>query len=202
MPRSPICLAGGEICEVSGELTHGIRVDGDQIPSEKVGGRIRANIRCSRQVRRKEAEEKARKEAKEKVRKEAEKLEEQRIQDECPFVMMVGPTEKVRQRTVDKANDAGRHQLDALEKGNAVIKEEVVETVNNEENPDERHEQEAPKTDKVRGENVAVKEEVTEGEEEGALETDPVDNYNLPGGANVAIDVNLLSNIRAKTKVE
>ena len=43
-----------------------------------------------------------------KVRKEAEKLEEQRIQDECPFVMMVGPTEKVRQQIMKAREERKR----------------------------------------------------------------------------------------------
>ena len=131
-----------------------------------------------------------------KVRKEAQKLEEQRIQDECPFVMMVGPTEKVRQRTSDKENDEGRRQLDAIERGDAIVKEEVVE--DNEEEPDERQEQDAQKTDEVGEGHVTVKEEATEGGEEGVLEEEPVDNNVLPGGANVAIDIDLLRVLELK----
>ena len=65
---------------------------------------------------------------------EAEKLEEQRILDEFPYVLMVGRNEEIRQRKVDKVNDERRRELDAIERrldaierGEAIIKKEVVD---------------------------------------------------------------------------
>ena len=43
---------------------------------------------------------------------EAEKLEEQRILDEFPYVLMVGRNEEMRQREVDNVNDERRRELD------------------------------------------------------------------------------------------
>ena len=60
-----------------------------------------------------------------KAKPEADKLEEQRILDEFPGVVMVGRNEELRQRNVD-AHDEKRRELDAIVRGEAVIKEEVV----------------------------------------------------------------------------
>ena len=61
-----------------------------------------------------------------KAKPEADKLEEQRILDEFPGVVMVGRNEELRQRNVDKVNDERRRELDAIVRGEAVITEEVV----------------------------------------------------------------------------
>ena len=61
-----------------------------------------------------------------KAKPEADKLEEQRILDEFPGVVMVGRNEELRQRNVD-AHDEKRRELDAIVRGEAVIKEEVVD---------------------------------------------------------------------------
>ena len=108
---------------------------------------------------------------------EAEKLEEQRILDEFPWVLMVGRNEEPRQRKVDKVNcerrrelDAIERRLDAIEKGEAVIKKEVVD----EEEREAGREQELNNNTQVQSNEVGVgqgdvdvKEEVVEGEEEG-----------------------------------
>ena len=107
---------------------------------------------------------------------EAEKLEEQRILDEFPYVLMVGRNE-IRQRKVDKVNDGRRRELDAIERGEAIIKEEVVD----EEEGETGREQELNNNTQVLSNEIGVgqgdvdvKEEVVEGEEEG--EANPVGN--------------------------
>ena len=52
-----------------------------------------------------------------KAKPEADKLEEQRILDEFPGVVMVGRNEELRQRNVDKVNDERRRELGAIEGG-------------------------------------------------------------------------------------
>ena len=100
-----------------------------------------------------------------KAKAEAEKVEEQRILDEFPYVLMVGRNEEIRQRKVDKVNDERRHELDAIERREAIIKEEVVD--------EEEREQELNNNIQVQSNEVGagqgdidVKEEVVEGEEE------------------------------------
>ena len=139
------------------------------------------------------------------AQKEAKRLEEQRFQDECPFVMMVGANEEVRQRTADKEHDEGRRQLDALNRalfgegdgGNVTVKEEVVE--DEEEGPDDaRQEQDSPQSEETGEGDAVVKEEVSEGEEEEELEANPTSKDILPGGFNMAIDANLLGALELK----
>ena len=100
-----------------------------------------------------------------KAKAEAKKLEEQRILDEFPYVLMVGRNEEIRQRKVDKVNDERRRELDAVERGEAIIKQEVVD--------EEEREQELNNNIQVQSNEVGagegdidVKEEVVEGEEE------------------------------------
>ena len=64
-----------------------------------------------------------------KAKKKAKMLEEQRIFDELPHVMMVGLKEKLRQRGADKVHDEGRLQMNAILRGESDggIKEEEVE---------------------------------------------------------------------------
>ena len=134
--------------------------------------------------------------------KEAKKLEEQRLQEECPYVMMVGENEEVRQRTADKEHDEGRRQLDALMRGEGDVGEIKKEVMDEEEEELEKGSQEldAAQSDEVGKENgdVTIKEEVSEGEEEGLLEVNTVGNNLLLGGINVAIDMDLLRDLELK----
>ena len=111
-----------------------------------------------------------------KAKAEAEKLEEQRILDEFPYVLMVGRDEEIRQRKVDKVNcerrrelDAIERRLDAIERGEAIIKKEVVD----EEEGETGREQELNNNTQVLSNEVGVgqgdvdvKEEVVEEREQ------------------------------------
>ena len=97
---------------------------------------------------------------------------------------MVGANEEVRQRTADKENNEGRLQLDALMRGEAnvgEIKKEILDA-EEEEKPEERSQElDAAHSDEVgkkKGDDT-IKEEVTEGEEEGLLEANP-EGSNIP----------------------
>ena len=136
---------------------------------------------------------------------EAKKVEEQRIFDELPHVMLVGLNEEVRQRATDKVNDEGRRQNDAILRGegageNFSIKKEVVE--DEEEGVDEgRQEIDALQQDdevEVGDGDVSIKEEVSEGEE--MLEANPVDNHLLAEGQAVAIPMDLLQELEVKVE--
>ena len=136
---------------------------------------------------------------------EAKKVEEQRIFDELPHVMLVGLNEEVRQRATDKVNDEGRRQNDAILRGegageNFSIKKEVVE--DEEEGVDEgRQEIDALQQDdevEVGDGDVSIKEEVFEGEE--MLEANPVDNHLLAEGQAVAIPMDLLQELEVKVE--
>ena len=61
-----------------------------------------------------------------KAKEAADKAKEQRILDEFPGVLMVGRNEEVRPSNADKEHDE-RRQLDAIERGDMLIKEEVEE---------------------------------------------------------------------------
>ena len=63
---------------------------------------------------------------------DVEKLEEQRNYEACPWVIMVGKGEQVRQRHADKVHDERRRELDAIERGEGVptVKKEVLEEEN------------------------------------------------------------------------
>ena len=136
--------------------------------------------------------------------KEAKKLEEQRLQEECPYVMMVGENEEVRQRTADKEHDEGRRQLDALMRGEGNVGEIKKEVLDEEEEEPEEGSQEldAAQSNEVGkgNDDVTIKEEVSEGEEEGEglLEANPVGNNLLLGGLNVTIDMDLLRDLDLK----
>ena len=136
---------------------------------------------------------------------EAKKVEEQRIFDELPHVMLVGLNEEVRQRATDKVNDEGRRRNDAILRGegageNFSIKKEVVE--DEEEGVDEgRQEIDALQQDdevEVGDGDVSIKEEVSEGEE--MLEANPVDNHLLAEGQAVAIPMDLLQELEVKVE--
>ena len=131
------------------------------------------------------------------AQKEAERLEEQRFHDKCPYVMMVGFNEEVRQRTADKGHDEGRRQLDALMRGEGnvgEIKKEVLDE--EEEEPEERSQElDAAQSNEMGKENGddAIKEEVFESDEEGLLEANPVGNNII-----VAIDMDFLRDLELK----
>ena len=131
-----------------------------------------------------------------KAREEAKKLEEQRIFDELPHVMMVGLKEKVRQRGADKVHDEGRLQMNAILRGESDggIKEEVVE----EEELDEGNQEldALQQGDEVGDGDVTIKEEVSEGEE--MLGENPVDKHVLAEGQAVAIPIDLLEELEVK----
>ena len=131
-----------------------------------------------------------------KAKKEAKKLEEQRIFDELPHVMMVGLKEKVRQRGADKVHDEGRLQMNAILRGESDggIKEEVVE----EEELDEGNQEldALQQGDEVGDGDVTIKEEVSEGEE--MLGENPVDKHVLAEGQAVAIPIDLLEELEVK----
>ena len=57
----------------------------------------------------------------------AEKLEKERNYEACPWVILVGKGEEVRQRHADKVHDERRRELDAIERGDGVpsLKTEV-----------------------------------------------------------------------------
>ena len=137
---------------------------------------------------------------------EAEKAEEERIFNEFPHVMMVGPNEEVRQRAADRVHDERRRQLDAIERGEGgggevTIKEEVVEEQEKEEEEEEglherRQELDTPQQgDKVGvGEtNTSIKEEA----EEEMYASNPLGNLLAEGHA-VAIPTDLLQELDVK----
>ena len=131
-----------------------------------------------------------------KAKKEAKMLEEQRIFDELPHVMMVGLKEKLRQRGADKVHDEGRLQMNAILRGESDggIKEEVVE----EEELDEGNQEldALQQGDEVGDGDVTIKEEVSEGEE--MLGENPVDKHVLAEGQAVAIPIDLLEELEVK----
>ena len=135
----------------------------------------------------------------------AKKVEERRILEELPHVMLVRLNEEVRQQAMDKVHDQGRRPNDAILRGesaggNLTIKKEVVE--DEEEGVDEgRQEIDALQQDdevEVGDGDVSIKEEVSEGEE--MLEANPVDNHLLAEGQAVAIPMDLLQELEVKVE--
>ena len=132
---------------------------------------------------------------------EAKKAEEERIFNECPYVMMVGPNEEVRQRAADKDRDEGRRQLDAIERGeggggDVAIKQEEEE----EEEPEERRQEPdalLQQGDELGDGDLSIKEEISEGEEEEMLEANPVGSI-LTEGQTVAIPTDLFQELELK----
>ena len=133
----------------------------------------------------------------------AKKVEERRILEELPHVMLVRLNEEVRQQAMDKVHDQGRRPNDAILRGesaggNFSIKKEVVE--DEEEGVDEgRQEIDALQQGdevEVGDEDVSIKEEVSEGEE--MLEANPVGNHMLSDGQTVAIPIELLQEMEVK----
>ena len=137
----------------------------------------------------------------------AKKVEERRILEELPHVMLVRLNEEVRQQAMDKVHDQGRRPNDAILRGesaggNFSIKKEVVEEEEEEEGVDEgRQEIDALQQGdevEVGDEDVSIKEEVSEGEE--MLEANPVDNHLLAEGQAVAISMDLLQELEVKVE--
>ena len=114
-----------------------------------------------------------------KALKEAKKVEEERIFNEFHHVMMVGVNEEVRQRAADRDRDDGRLTLDALERGeggggDASIKQEVEgEEVEEDEGAEGRRQELAALQRGAEVEDILIKEEVPEGEEEEMLAANP-----------------------------
>ena len=135
-----------------------------------------------------------------KAKEEADKAEEQRILDEFPGVLMVGrnEVEEVRQSNADKEHDERRRQLDAIERGDMVIKEE--EGSQDEERGWELEELQGEKVGVVEG-DVSIKDEVVESEEERMLEESTSGNNLLTEGQTVAIPMDILRELEVKEEI-
>ena len=84
--------------------------------------------------------------------------------------------------------------------GGEIKKEILDEEEEGDESEEGSEELDAAQSDEVEKENgkETIKEEVTEGEDEGLLEANPEGNNLLPGGINVAIDMDLLRDLKLK----
>jgi len=128
---------------------------------------------------------------------DAEKLEEQRNFEACPWVMMVGKGEEVRQRHADRVHDERRRELDAIETGEGVptVKTEVLEEENILENCEENRQE----SDQVEHEDVDIKEESNDCDEEGHFEDSTFQEKNkLPEGSAVALEMDWLQGLELK----
>ena len=137
-----------------------------------------------------------------KAKEAADKAKEQRILDEFPGVLMVGRNEEVRQSNADKEHDERRRQLDAIERGDMVIKEEV------EEEDGSQDEEKGRELEELQGEkvgvgegDVSIKDEVTEIEEERMLEESTSGNNLLTEGQTVAIPMDFLQELEVKEEI-
>ena len=131
---------------------------------------------------------------------DVEKLEEQRNYEACPWVIMVGKGEQVRQRHADKVHDERRRELDAIERGEveSSVKKEVLE----EENISEECEENRHKIDQVEHEDANIKEETTDCDEEGVFEDCTLQDENkLPKGSAVALEMDWFQEIETKEDV-
>ena len=130
---------------------------------------------------------------------DVEKLEEQRNYEACPWVIMVGKGEQVRQRHADKVHDERRRELDAIERGEveSSVKKEVLE----EENISEECEENRHEIDQVEHEDADIKEETTDCDEEGDFE-DCTFQYKkrLPEGPAVAMEMDWLQEMEMKVR--
>ena len=132
---------------------------------------------------------------------DVEKLEEQRNYEACPWVMMVGKGEEVRQRHADKVHDERRRELDAIERGDGVpsLKKEVLA----EENNSEECEGNGQESDLVEHEDVDIKEEVTDCDEERDFEDCTFqENKKLLEGSAVALEMDWLKEMEMKEEEE
>ena len=131
---------------------------------------------------------------------DVEKLEEQRNYEACPWVIMVGKGEQVRQRHADKVHDERRRELDAIERGEveSSVKKEVLE----EENISEECEENRHEIDQVEHEDADIKEETTDCDEEGDFEDCTLQDENkLPKGSAVALEMDWFQEIETKEEV-
>ena len=131
---------------------------------------------------------------------DVEKLEEQRNYEACPWVMMVGKGEQVRQRHADKVHDERRRELDAIERGEGVptVRKEVLE----EENILEECEENRHRIDQEEHEGADIKEETTDCDEEGDFEDCTLQDKNkLPEGSAVALEMDWLQEMEMKEEV-
>ena len=119
---------------------------------------------------------------------DTEKLEEQRNFEACPWVMMVGKGEEVRQRHTDRIHDERRRELDAIERGEGVptVNKEVLE----EENILDHCEENRQGSDQEEHADVDIKEEANDCDEEGHFENSTFQDKNkLPAGSAVALEM-------------
>ena len=142
-----------------------------------------------------------------KTLEEVKKVEEERIFNEFHHVMMVGVNEEVRQRAADRDRDDGRLTLDALERGeggggDASIKQEVERKEVEEEEGAEGRRQELAALQRgaeVEEEDILIKEEVPEGEEEEMLAANPFGSLLAESqGQAVVIPTNCLEELEMK----
>ena len=126
---------------------------------------------------------------------DAEKLEEQRNFEACPWVLMVGKGEEVRQRRTDRVQDERRRKLDSIERGEGVppVKKEMLE----EENILEKCEENRQESDEE-NEDVDIKEEATDCDEDCNFQ----DQNKLPEGAVVALEMDWLQEMEMKEEEE
>ena len=132
---------------------------------------------------------------------DVEKLERQHNYEACPWVIIVGKGEEVRQRHADKVHDERRRELDAIERGEAVptVKKEVL----NEENISEKCEENGRKSDQLEHEHVDIKEETTDFDEEGHFEDSTFrDENKLSKGSAVALEMVWLQAMKMKEEKE
>ena len=132
---------------------------------------------------------------------DAEKLEEQRNFEACPYVMMVGKGEEVRQRHADRVHDERRRELDAIERGEGVptVKKEVLV----EENISDNCEENRQGSDQVEHADVDIKEEATDCDEEGDFEDSTFQHKNkLPEGSAVALEKDWFQEMELKEEEE
>ena len=132
---------------------------------------------------------------------DVEKLERQHNYEACPWVIIVGKGEEVRQRHADKVHDERRRELDAIERGGGVptLKKEVLA----EENISEECEGDGQESDLVEHEEVDIKEEVTDCDEERDFEDCTFqENKKLPEGSAVALEMDWFKEMEMKEEEE
>ena len=127
-------------------------------------------------------------------------MERQRNYEACPWVIMVGKGEQVRQRHADKVHDERRRELDAIERGEGVltVKKEMLE----EENISDECEENRHENDHVEHEDADIKEENTDCDEEVDFEDCTLQYKNkLPEGSAVALEMDWLQEVEMKEEV-
>jgi len=122
-------------------------------------------------------------------------LEEQCNFEACPWVLMVGKGEEVRQRHTDRVHEEHMRELDSIERGEGVpsVKREISE-----ENILEKREENRQESDKEENEDVDIKEEATDCDEDCNFQ----DQNKLPEGAVVALEMDWLQEMEMKEEEE